>query len=149
MKTAVHPTYHTEAKVSCACGNTFAVGSTKEEIRIELCSQCHPFYTGKQKFVDTARRVEKFQEKLDRTKAAAESRKGKKAKRAARAKKKSDDDTDDAKPKTPKTKKEEEVETPAAPVAETKPEETTEVPPAPATEVKPDAAQDKTADDAQ
>lgn len=60
MKTEVHPTYHTNAKVVCACGNVFAVGSTVPEIHIELCSACHPFYTGKQKLIDTSRRVEKF-----------------------------------------------------------------------------------------
>jgi large subunit ribosomal protein L31 len=63
MKKDVHPTYFPEAKVICACGNTFTVGSTVEEIHVELCSNCHPFYTGKQKLVDTARRVEKYQER--------------------------------------------------------------------------------------
>ncbi len=59
-----------------------------KEIRVELCNQCHPFYTGKQKFVDTARRVEKFQEKLTRVSAAAAARKGKKVKKAAATAKK-------------------------------------------------------------
>lgn len=63
MKTALHPTYYPEAKVSCACGNTFTVGSTVEEINVELCSKCHPFYTGTQKMVDTAGRVDKFQKR--------------------------------------------------------------------------------------
>ncbi len=63
MKKDIHPTYFPEAKVVCACGNAFTVGSTVEEIHVELCSNCHPFYTGKQKLVDTARRVEKFQER--------------------------------------------------------------------------------------
>jgi len=63
MKKDVHPTYFPEAKVICACGNAFTVGSTVEEIHVELCSSCHPFYTGKQKLVDTARRVEKYQER--------------------------------------------------------------------------------------
>jgi len=63
MKKDIHPTYFPEAKVICACGNTFTVGSTVEEIHVELCSNCHPFYTGKQKLVDTARRVEKFKER--------------------------------------------------------------------------------------
>jgi large subunit ribosomal protein L31 len=84
MQKDIHPKYHEEAKVACACGNTFITGSTKPEIRVELCNACHPFYTGKQKFVDTARRVEKFQEKLARTKVAATGRVGKKAKHAAR-----------------------------------------------------------------
>ncbi|HLC70092.1 MAG TPA: 50S ribosomal protein L31 [Patescibacteria group bacterium] len=88
MKTKIHPDYHDDAVVTCACGNNFKTGSTLKEIRIELCSQCHPFYTGKQKFVDTARRVEKFQEKAARVAATAAGRKGKKAKQAARATKK-------------------------------------------------------------
>jgi large subunit ribosomal protein L31 len=64
MKKDIHPTYHKDAKVTCACGNSFTVGSTIPEIKVELCSACHPFYTGKQKLVDTARRVEKFQERM-------------------------------------------------------------------------------------
>ena len=63
MKPNTHPKWYPEAKVVCACGNTFTVGSTKEEIRVEVCSACHPFYTGQQKFVDTLGRVEKFQKK--------------------------------------------------------------------------------------
>ena len=88
MKAKIHPEYHDDAVVTCACGNNFKTGSTLKEIRIELCNQCHPFYTGKQKFVDTARRVEKFQEKAAKIAAAASERKGKKAKQAARATKK-------------------------------------------------------------
>lgn len=84
MKKDIHPEYHIDCKVTCACGNTFVTGSTMPEIRVELCNQCHPFYTGKQKFVDTARRVEKFQEKLTRVGTAASARKGKKAKQAVR-----------------------------------------------------------------
>ncbi len=60
MKTDTHPTYFPEAKVTCACGNTFTVGSTKEAISVEICSNCHPFYTGNDKIMDTAGRVEKF-----------------------------------------------------------------------------------------
>lgn len=88
MKEKIHPQYFTDCKVTCACGNTFTTGSTMKEMRIELCSQCHPFYTGKQKFVDTARRVEKFQEKLTKVSAAAAGRKGKKVKKAAATAKK-------------------------------------------------------------
>jgi len=125
MKQAIHPNYNTAAKVSCACGNAFEVGSTKEEIRVELCNKCHPFYTGKQKFVDTARRVEKFQDKMKKVEEASKGRISKKAKRAARAKKKSGDD-DVATPKaTPKAEEKPAEEVPAA-----KPEET----PAPAPE---------------
>ncbi|MDA8288233.1 MAG: 50S ribosomal protein L31 [Actinomycetota bacterium] len=60
MKTDIHPTYIT-ATVKCSCGNTFATRSTKEELHVELCNECHPFYTGKQKLVDTGGRVERFQ----------------------------------------------------------------------------------------
>ena len=91
MKNDTHPQYFENATVTCACGNNFEVGSTLETLRVELCNECHPFYTGKQKFVDTARRVEKFQEKMTRVKEAAASRKGKKAKRAAKATAKKDD----------------------------------------------------------
>jgi large subunit ribosomal protein L31 len=60
MKTETHPIYFPEAKVVCACGRAFAVGSTQEKIHIEICSACHPFYTGNDKILDTAGRVEKF-----------------------------------------------------------------------------------------
>ena len=63
MKAKIHPKYYPDAQVTCACGNTFKTRSTKKEIRIEICSQCHPFFTGKQKFVDSAGRVEKFRKK--------------------------------------------------------------------------------------
>ncbi|NBS41736.1 50S ribosomal protein L31 [bacterium] len=83
MKKVIHPEYFETAKIVCACGTTYVVGSTMPEILVELCAACHPFYTGKQKIIDTARRVEKFGDKLnkkDTTVAAA-----KKAKAAARA----------------------------------------------------------------
>ena len=60
MKSDIHPTYFEEAKVTCACGNTFSVGSTQEKISVEICSACHPLYTGEEKILDTAGRVEKF-----------------------------------------------------------------------------------------
>ena len=62
MKKDVHPEYQ-ECVVTCACGSTFKTQSTKKEIRVEICSQCHPFFTGKQKFIDSAGRVEKFKKK--------------------------------------------------------------------------------------
>ena len=65
MKKDLHPEYH-EATVTCAsCGNTFKVGSTKENINVEVCSQCHPFYTGRQRFVEQGGRVEKFKKKYN------------------------------------------------------------------------------------
>lgn len=74
MKEGIHPKYEV-IKVRCACGNEFEAGSTKSEIRVEICSQCHPFFTGKQKLVDTAGRVERFYKKyshLDKFKGKAD-----------------------------------------------------------------------------
>jgi large subunit ribosomal protein L31 len=68
MKTDTHPKYFANAKVICACGNTFVTGATKAEIRVEICSNCHPVYTGEEKLMDIAGRVEKF--KTRRSKAA-------------------------------------------------------------------------------
>jgi large subunit ribosomal protein L31 len=62
MKKDIHPSY-IQASVRCACGNEFTTGSTKEKIRVEICSKCHPFFTGKQKLIDTAGRVERFRRK--------------------------------------------------------------------------------------
>lgn len=62
MKKDLHPNYY-EATVTCACGNTFKTGSTKEDLKVEICSACHPFYTGKQKFVERGGRVERFKKK--------------------------------------------------------------------------------------
>ena len=62
MKNDIHPKYF-DTTVTCACGNVVEVGSTKENIRIEICSKCHPFFTGKQKLVDTAGRIERFRRK--------------------------------------------------------------------------------------
>ncbi len=63
MKADIHPKYFDNAQVICACGNKFTTGSTIEEIRVELCNKCHPFYTGEQRFVDSASRIQKFQNK--------------------------------------------------------------------------------------
>jgi len=65
MKTETHPSY-TEAAVKCSCGNTFTTRSTKDELHVELCNECHPFYTGKQKLVDTGGRVERFERRYGR-----------------------------------------------------------------------------------
>ncbi len=65
MKDKIHPKYYPEAKVTCACGNTFTVGSTKEELRTEVCSKCHPFFTGQQqRIVDTEGRVDAFTRRI-------------------------------------------------------------------------------------
>ncbi|HHV18428.1 MAG TPA: 50S ribosomal protein L31 [Thermoanaerobacterales bacterium] len=62
MKKGIHPKY-VKATVRCACGNTFETGSTKEDLRVEICSKCHPFFSGKQKLVDTGGRVERFKKR--------------------------------------------------------------------------------------
>ena len=79
-KTEIHPTYYDKAKVTCGCGNTFTVGATKPEIKVDICSKCHPFYTGEEKMLDIAGRVERF--KTRRAKAA-----GPKAPKKPRSKK--------------------------------------------------------------
>jgi len=65
-KKNIHPKYYPKATVHCACGATFEVGSTREFMEIEICSQCHPFYTGKEKIVDVMGRVEKFKKRLEK-----------------------------------------------------------------------------------
>jgi large subunit ribosomal protein L31 len=60
MKTKIHPKYYPDAKVTCACGNTFTTGATKQLLKVEICSKCHPFFTGEQRIMDTAGRVERF-----------------------------------------------------------------------------------------
>ena len=66
MKKNIHPQYFENARVQCACGNTWTVGSTKELIEVEICSQCHPFYKGKEKMIDTLGQVQKFRKRLAR-----------------------------------------------------------------------------------
>lgn len=65
MKAQIHPQYFEKATIICACGNRITTGSTQEIIHVELCSNCHPFYTGEQRFVDTASRIQKFQKKQE------------------------------------------------------------------------------------
>lgn len=72
MKANIHPQWYPEAKVTCACGNTFVTGSILPEIRVEICSKCHPFFTGQQKFVDTLGQVERFQKRTQEAQAKAE-----------------------------------------------------------------------------
>lgn len=64
MKKDIHPKYYKKAKITCACGNTFTIGSTQEKMETEICSQCHPFYTGKAKTIDTLGRVERFKKRM-------------------------------------------------------------------------------------
>jgi large subunit ribosomal protein L31 len=69
MKEKIHPKFFSDAQVICSCGNTFTTGSTKKQLRVELCSKCHPFFTGERKMMDTAGRVERFNQryKLNKT----------------------------------------------------------------------------------
>jgi len=60
MKAKIHPKYYPDAKVTCACGNSFTTGATKQLLKVEICSKCHPFFTGEQRIMDTAGRVERF-----------------------------------------------------------------------------------------
>lgn len=86
MKTDIHPTYYPKAKVKCACGAVLEVGSTQPELEVEICSNCHPFFTGKEKLIDTAGKVEKF--KARREKASTGPKRSKTEKRAAKSAKK-------------------------------------------------------------
>ena len=82
MKSKIHPKWFADAKVTCACGSTFTTGSTLQNIGVEVCSNCHPLYTGQQKFLDTAGRVDKFNQRVAQAQvkqAAAKARKDKKA----------------------------------------------------------------------
>ncbi len=63
MKAKIHPKYYSDAQVVCSCGNTFTTGSTQKVLKVELCSKCHPFFTGEQRLVDTAGRVERFKQR--------------------------------------------------------------------------------------
>lgn len=80
MKSNTHPTWHNAAVVTCSCGNTFTTGSTLPTIHVDICSQCHPFFTGEMKFVDVQGRVEKFQAKMKQSEGFRSSKKSKKTK---------------------------------------------------------------------
>jgi large subunit ribosomal protein L31 len=86
MKKDIHPIYYDKAKIICACGNTIVTGSTQPEIHIEICSACHPFFTGKQKLIDAARRIDKFQKRLEKQTELAKVKIGRKAKRTRQIK---------------------------------------------------------------
>ena len=66
MKEKIHPKYFNDTKATCSCGNVFTIGSTKKEAKVELCSKCHPFFTGEQRVVDTAGRVERFRRRYQK-----------------------------------------------------------------------------------
>ncbi len=63
MKKGLHPTFYSDAKITCVCGNVITTGSTKKEMGVDICSECHPFYTGKQKLIDTEGRIERFKKR--------------------------------------------------------------------------------------
>ncbi|PWB39098.1 MAG: 50S ribosomal protein L31 [Parcubacteria group bacterium] len=88
MKKNIHPTYYPDAKITCACGHVMTVGSTVKEIHVEICSHCHPFYTGKEKLVDTAGRVDRFKKMKELQKHASATRKGKAVKKLKSAERK-------------------------------------------------------------
>ena len=108
MKKDIHPTYYEKAVVTCSCGAKHIVGSTREKMTVEICSECHPFYTGKEKLVDTAGRVEKFKSRQKRAEASV-----------AHKKSKTDKKTEKANPKRTSVKK------PASPKATAKKKATT------------------------
>lgn len=64
MKENIHPKYYTDAKVVCSCGNTFTIGATQPTLKVEVCSKCHPFFTGEQRIIDTAGQVERFKKRF-------------------------------------------------------------------------------------
>ena len=78
MKKDIHPQYYADAKIICACGNIITTGSTKPEIKVEICSNCHPFYTGKSKLIDTTGRVDRFKKYTEKTAKIAETKTEKK-----------------------------------------------------------------------
>lgn len=78
MKTGIHPQYYPEAKFRCACGKAWVGGATVPEISVEICSNCHPFYTGKEKLVDTRGRIEKIQRKMAKSRQMKETQAQKK-----------------------------------------------------------------------
>ena len=101
MKKGIHPKYYDDCKVTCTCGNTFVTGSTLPEIKVEICSACHPFFTGQAKYIDTEGRIEKF----ERKRAAAAKRKTKKKPQKVKAKTSSKTSSKKKSPKAKKKKK--------------------------------------------
>jgi len=89
MKEKIHPKYNKKAKITCACGHTIEVGSTEDAMRVEICSMCHPLYTGKAKVIDTAGRIDKFKERVKKTKEIQAKAKSSKQKAVSSKQKKS------------------------------------------------------------
>ncbi len=86
-KKDIHPKYFPKATITCSCGAKFIVGSTKEKMQVEICSQCHPLYTGKQKFIDTAGRLERYEKMIKKSKALKDSKEKRKKKKVKEEKK--------------------------------------------------------------
>ena len=85
-KKEIHLKYHPKATINCSCGAKFVVGSTEEKMQIEICSQCHPLYTGKQKFIDTAGRLERYEKRVKKSKALKDSKIKAKKKKTSKTK---------------------------------------------------------------
>lgn len=85
MKTTIHPTWYNDCQVTCSCGNTFVTGSTEPTLKVDICSKCHPFFTGEMRFVDEQGRVEKFQQKMAQAAKFQATRKAKAKEKAAKA----------------------------------------------------------------
>ncbi|HHX58544.1 MAG TPA: 50S ribosomal protein L31 [Candidatus Moranbacteria bacterium] len=107
MKKKIHPKYYQEATINCACGNVFNTGATQEKMEVEICSACHPFYTGKKKLVDSAGQVDRFKKIMEKTEAlkkeATARKKAKKNKLAPKKKKSSQEITKVAEKKSKTT----------------------------------------------
>jgi len=102
MKRDIHPKYYKKAKVRCSCGAVFEIGSTLPDLKVELCSKCHPLYTGNKKLLDTAGRLDRFQERLNKTKKIQEQIKEQaKHKKSAQAK---GEESSEGKPESKKEK---------------------------------------------
>ncbi len=86
MKKNIHPKYYSKAKITCACGNVIETGSTVETMSVEICSACHPFYTGKKKLVDSAGQVDRFKKRLKKSSQLKEKKRAIKAKKIAKKK---------------------------------------------------------------
>ena len=80
-KKDIHPKYYPKAKITCACGTKFTIGSTEQSMEVEICSNCHPLYTGKQKFIDTAGRLERYEKMVAKSQALKKNIKSKKKKK--------------------------------------------------------------------
>jgi len=96
MKADIHPKWYPDTKITCACGNTFTAGSTKPSIQVEICSACHPFFTGEMRYIDTLGRVEKFQAKQK----AAQTKKYVKKKERKKLKQKAEKEAEKKRPKS-------------------------------------------------